>query len=46
MPAFGEAFDDAQLAQLAAYLRQRFAPGRAPWRGLDAAVARTRPEPR
>ncbi|HWH83923.1 MAG TPA: cytochrome c, partial [Burkholderiaceae bacterium] len=42
MPAFGAAFDDAQLALLTAYLRQRFAPERPAWRDLDAALARTR----
>ena len=45
MPAYRDAFDDAQLAQLAAYLRQRFAPGRPPWRDLEAASARVRAAP-
>jgi nicotinate dehydrogenase subunit B len=45
MPAFGMALDDHQIAELAAYLRQRFAPGRAVWGGLDTAVARVRASP-
>jgi nicotinate dehydrogenase subunit B len=45
MPAYRDAFDDTQLAQLATYLRQRFASGRPPWRDLDAAVARVRATP-
>ncbi|WP_088280456.1 molybdopterin cofactor-binding domain-containing protein [Ideonella sp. A 288] len=42
MPAFGRAIDDRQLAELAAYLRQRFAPGQPAWDDLPAAVARAR----
>jgi nicotinate dehydrogenase subunit B len=42
MPAFRDAFDDAQVAQLAAYLRQRFAPDKPAWLGLEAASARVR----
>jgi len=42
MPAFRQALDDRQLAELAAYLRQRFAPGQPPWADLPAAVARAR----
>jgi nicotinate dehydrogenase subunit B len=42
MPAFGHALDDRQLAELAAYMRQRFAPGQAAWPDLPAAVARVR----
>ena len=45
MPAYRDALDDTQLAQLAAYLRQRFAPGQPAWRDLDAAVARVRATP-
>jgi nicotinate dehydrogenase subunit B len=44
MPAFRDAFDDAQVAQLAGYLRERFAPGQPPWRDLQAASARLRAE--
>ncbi|MEZ5664139.1 MAG: molybdopterin cofactor-binding domain-containing protein [Burkholderiaceae bacterium] len=42
MPAFGDAFDDRQLVELATYMRQRFAPGKPAWTDLPAAVARAR----
>ena len=42
MPAFGHALDDRQLVDLAAWMRQRFAPQAAPWPDLPAAVARAR----
>jgi len=42
MPAFGDAFDDAQLVELAAYLRQRFAPRQPPWQDLPQAVREAR----
>jgi len=42
MPAYRDAIDDAQLAQLAAYLRARFAPDKPAWRDLEAASARLR----
>ena len=42
MPAFRDALDDTQLAELAAYLRQRFAPGRQPWPDLRATTERLR----
>ncbi|MES1164101.1 MAG: cytochrome c, partial [Rhizobacter sp.] len=42
MPAFRDSFDDAQLAQLAAYMRQRFAPDKPAWEDLAAAAARVR----
>ena len=42
MPAFKDAFDDAQLVALVGYMRQRFAPQQAPWTDLPAAVARAR----
>ena len=45
MPAFRHAIDDAQVAQLAAYMRQRFAPGRQAWANLEAASARVRASP-
>ena len=45
MPAFRHALDDGQIAQLAAYLRQRFAPDQPPWADLPAAVARIRSAP-
>ncbi len=42
MPAFRDSLDDAQLAQLAAYMRQRFAPDKPAWQDLPAAAARVR----
>jgi nicotinate dehydrogenase subunit B len=45
MPAFKDSLDDRQIAQLAAYMRQRFAPGKPPWRDLERDVARLRREP-
>lgn len=42
MPAFRHALNDAQIAELAAYMRQRFAPRQPPWPDLPAAVARAR----
>jgi nicotinate dehydrogenase subunit B len=42
MPGFGNAFDDRQIAELARYARSRFAPDKAPWRNLDADIARIR----
>ena len=45
MPAFRDHLDDAQLAQLAAYMRQRFAPDKPAWRDLEQAVGRLRAAP-
>ena len=42
MPAFGEALSDTQIAEIAAYMRQRHAPGKAAWPNLPEAVARLR----
>ncbi|AMM24597.1 molybdopterin cofactor-binding domain-containing protein [Variovorax sp. PAMC 28711] len=42
MPAFRESLDDAQVAELAGYMRARFAPQAAPWADLPAQVARVR----
>ena len=42
MPAFRHNLNDAQVAQLATYMRQRFAPGKPVWRELEAASARIR----
>ena len=42
MPAFRQALDDAQIAELAGWMRQRFAPSQPPWADLPAAVARLR----
>ena len=42
MPGFRDSLTDAQLAALAGYMRQRYAPGRAAWPDLQASVARLR----
>lgn len=42
MPSFATALDDRQLADLAAYLRGRFAPEKPGWSGIDDAIARVR----
>jgi nicotinate dehydrogenase subunit B len=45
MPAFREALDDAQIAELAGYMRARFAPQQPAWADLPASVARLRAVP-
>ena len=40
MPAFRDSLTDRQLAELVAYLRRQFAPGKPAWTGIDAAIAR------
>jgi len=42
MPAFRHALDDRQIAEIAAAMRQRFAPDQPAWRDLEAEVARVR----
>ena len=42
MPAYGESLSDRQLADLATYLRARFAPDRPAWQELGAAIERAR----
>ncbi|SCK08024.1 nicotinate dehydrogenase subunit B [Variovorax sp. HW608] len=42
MPAFREVLDDAQIAELAGYMRARFAPQEPPWQDLRGSVARVR----
>ena len=42
MPAFRHSLDDAQIAQLAAYMRRRFAPDKPAWPDLEADSARIR----
>ena len=42
MPAFRQSFSNRQLADLAAYLRARFAPDKAAWSGLREAAERVR----
>ncbi|MDR8727372.1 c-type cytochrome [Burkholderia pseudomultivorans] len=44
MPGFRDAFDDRQMAELAAYIRARYAPGQPAWRNLADASARIRQE--
>jgi nicotinate dehydrogenase subunit B len=38
MAGFRDHFNDAQMVDLVAYLRERFAPGRGAWEGLPASV--------
>jgi len=45
MPAFARSFSDRQLADLAAYVRARFAPGKPAWGGLQDAAAAVRASP-
>ncbi|MEF7614983.1 molybdopterin cofactor-binding domain-containing protein [Aquincola sp. MAHUQ-54] len=45
MPAFRDALDDRQVAEIAAYMRARYAPGRPAWRNLEAEAARLRTLP-
>ncbi len=42
MPAFKYSLSDAQITELAGYMRQRYAPDKAAWRDLPEAVARVR----
>ncbi|MDN7429323.1 c-type cytochrome [Burkholderia sp. AU45388] len=42
MPGFGDAFDDRQMAELAAYIRARYAPGQPAWRNLAEVSASIR----
>jgi nicotinate dehydrogenase subunit B len=42
MPAFREALSDAQIAELAGYMRARFAPQEPAWKDLASEVARVR----
>ena len=42
MPAFRHSLSDAQITELASYMRQRYAPGKAAWRDVPEAVARVR----
>ncbi|MEJ8816166.1 molybdopterin cofactor-binding domain-containing protein [Variovorax ureilyticus] len=42
MPAFREVLDDAQIAELAGYMRARFAPQEPAWQDLRGSVARVR----
>lgn len=42
MPSFAQALDDAQLAELATYMRRRYAPDKPAWTDLPQAIARVR----
>jgi len=42
MPAFRHSLSDTQIAELASYMRQRYAPGKAAWPEMTKAVARVR----
>jgi nicotinate dehydrogenase subunit B len=42
MPAFADSMSDGQVAELVSYLRQQFAPGKAAWAEVEAAVGRVR----
>ncbi|NVN87809.1 MAG: molybdopterin-dependent oxidoreductase [Rhodopseudomonas sp.] len=42
MPAFKDSLNNDQVAELASYLRQRFAPDKRPWVDLHAAVDQAR----
>ncbi len=46
MQGFGEVLSDTQIAELAAYLRARYAPGRPPWQGVDETLRALRAETR
>ena len=42
MPAFKNSLNDAQIVDLVSYLRQQFAPDKAPWTDISAAIGRIR----
>jgi nicotinate dehydrogenase subunit B len=42
MPGFKDSLSDGQMAELVAYLRGQFAPGKPPWPDLEAAIGRIR----
>jgi nicotinate dehydrogenase subunit B len=42
MPGFAATLDDRQIAELAAYVRARFAPARPPWQDLAETAAQLR----
>jgi nicotinate dehydrogenase subunit B len=42
MPGFGHSLSDEQIADVARYVRARFAPGKPAWEKLEGAVARLR----
>ncbi|WP_061147362.1 c-type cytochrome [Caballeronia arvi] len=42
MPGFRDVYDDQQMAELAAYIRARYAPGQPAWTGLEKASGQVR----
>lgn len=44
MPAFKDSLTDGQVAELASYLRQQFAPDRPAWTNIEPIVGRIRQE--
>jgi nicotinate dehydrogenase subunit B len=42
MPGFAHSLNDRQLSELIGYLRQRFAPDKPAWSGIDAAITAAR----
>jgi nicotinate dehydrogenase subunit B len=42
MPGFRDVLDDKQMAELASYIRVRYAPGQPAWRDLESTSARLR----
>src|ERR1700753_4165141 len=42
MPAFKDSMSDAQIAELASFLRQQFAPGKPAWTDVASSVSRIR----
>ncbi|HLS51815.1 MAG TPA: cytochrome c, partial [Burkholderiaceae bacterium] len=42
MPAFGDSFNDEQLATLLRYMRTRFAPDKAPWQNIEEKIRQYR----
>jgi nicotinate dehydrogenase subunit B len=42
MPGFKNSMSDGQIVELVSYLRQQFAPDKAAWTNVEAAVARAR----
>ena len=45
MPAFKDSMSDDQVAELVTYLRRQFAPDKAAWSDIHAAVGRLREQP-
>jgi nicotinate dehydrogenase subunit B len=42
MPAFKHSLSDEQIARIAGYMRQRYAPDKPAWTGVEQTVARLR----